>query len=283
MQNLLHQHARPQQTDDPVQRASGLPSTIGVIIDRIDQATHTVPTFQDRDGTTILPAWDDFGKFQSWLDNGGKSFVDAKGVSNMLVMGFDRDTLIAQIRTRGSFEIHFCPPPGHLTGPPERRFHFPSAQVVAQPSVQPVATPEQQASFLKAVADHDLERAAALLKDIPSLVTSKGEKGWTALHTAACNGHMDLVDLLLANNADVNAKDDIFVSDMPAVFPSTPGDSTPLHFAAFWGHLDVAKLLLANRADANAKNSDGRTPLGSAESMGRHGVADLLRQHGGHP
>ena len=103
------------------------------------------------------------------------------------------------------------------------------------------------------------------------------------MHTAACNGHMDLVDLLLANNADVNAKDDIFVSDMPAVFPSTPGDSTPLHFAAFWGHLDVAKLLLANRADANAKNSDGRTPLGSAESMGRHGVADLLRQHGGHP
>jgi len=91
-----------------------------------------------------------------------------------------------------------------------------------------------------------------------------------------------LVELLLANKADVNAKDDIFVSNMPSVIPSTPGDSTPLHWAAFSGHVEVSKLLLANKAEVNAKRTDGKTPLGVAKYMGRNDVVELLRQHGGH-
>ena len=64
---------------------------------------------------------------------------------------------------------------------------------------------------------------------------------------AAINGHKDVAELLLANKAEVNAKDNNGV--------------TPLHLAAFNGHKDVAELLLANKAEVNAKDNDGETPL----------------------
>ena len=44
-----------------------------------------------------------------------------------------------------------------------------------------------------------------------------------------------MVELLLANKADINAKD--------------KGGTTPLRVAAFAGHKDVVALLLANKAD----------------------------------
>ena len=39
------------------------------------------------------------------------------------------------------------------------------------------------------VADGDLERVRALLKEHPALAFSKGENGRTFLHTASANGH----------------------------------------------------------------------------------------------
>ena len=67
---------------------------------------------------------------------------------------------------------------------------------------------------------------------------------------AAYEGHKDVAELLLANKADVNARDNTAM--------------TPLHMAAIWGHKDVAELLLANKADVNAKDNNGGTPLGNA-------------------
>jgi ankyrin repeat protein len=78
------------------------------------------------------------------------------------------------------------------------------------------------------------------------------------------------VELLLANHADINAKDSY-------------GD-TPLHWVADWGRNDLVKLYLANKADINARNNDGYTPLHCAlhSDMGAHkDVAKILRQNGG--
>ena len=52
----------------------------------------------------------------------------------------------------------------------------------------------------------DGEKVKALLKGNPDLVFSKDTNGWTPLHFAADRGDKDLVELLLANKADVNAK-----------------------------------------------------------------------------
>ena len=68
--------------------------------------------------------------------------------------------------------------------------------------------------------------------------------------------------LLIANGADVNAKD---------------GDEgTLLHMAAANGHKGIAELLIVKGADVNAKIVDGGTPLDFAEAE----IADFLRKHG---
>jgi hypothetical protein len=81
-------------------------------------------------------------------------------------------------------------------------------------------------------------------------------------------GHKDVVELLLANEANVNAEDG--------------NDRTPLHWAAGAGHVDVVELLLARKADVNAKDNKGNTPLHFAAIKGQLDVVELLRQHGGY-
>ena len=66
-------------------------------------------------------------------------------------------------------------------------------------------------------------------KDEPALVSSKNRDGETPLHLAAENGDKKMVELLLANQADVNATDGT-------------GD-TPLHLAVSYHHDAVAQLL----------------------------------------
>ena len=90
----------------------------------------------------------------------------------------------------------------------------------------------------------------------------------TPLHRAAFKGYTDVVKLLLANKAEVNAK--------------TNDGLTPLHQAvAQGGYKEVAALLLANKAEVNAKDNNGRTPLAWALHFNHEDLAELLRQHGG--
>ena len=88
--------------------------------------------------------------------------------------------------------------------------------------------------------------------------------GWTPLHWAAFCGHAAIVTLLI--EADINAKDNL--------------DKTPLHWAAQHGHIDVVRLLIANNADINAKNDSGYTPLHWAAWNGYIDVVRLLLDKG---
>ena len=83
------------------------------------------------------------------------------------------------------------------------------------------------------------------------------------LHNAARNGHKEIVELLIAKGADVDAKDE--------------DGWTPLHWAVVNGHEETVELLLANGSDVNAKDNDGETPLDWADGE----IANLLRKHGG--
>jgi cytohesin len=90
------------------------------------------------------------------------------------------------------------------------------------------------------------------------------------LHLAAFRGYTEVVELLVAAGADVNAK-----------IQERFFGGTPLTRAAYGGHKEIVELLISNGADVNAKNEDDETPLDFAIIRKRTETIDLLRKHGG--
>ncbi|KAF0989742.1 hypothetical protein HZS_7684, partial [Henneguya salminicola] len=106
--------------------------------------------------------------------------------------------------------------------------------------------------------------------------------GWTPLHSAASNGHIELATILIKNGADVNALDEfpgvhkvaarkhihimeaseIRARDFGADFNMITDFTgfTPLHYAVFLQDLQMIKLLLDSGADITIKNTYGQTP-----------------------
>jgi ankyrin repeat protein len=98
-------------------------------------------------------------------------------------------------------------------------------------------------------------------------VNAADERGMAALHLAAMNGHVSVVDALLPRIVDVNVR---------ASNNSWKG-MTALHMAAEKGHVDVVKLLL-KRDDINVNIADacGMTALHWAAMNGHAEVVELL-------
>ncbi len=95
-------------------------------------------------------------------------------------------------------------------------------------------------------------------------VSRRTPYGTTPLDRAVVAGFKDIVELLIAKGADVNAKDN--------------WDWTPLH-SAVYGHKEIVELLIAKGADVNAGDGAGRTPLWYAEKEGYTEIVELLRKH----
>ena len=83
------------------------------------------------------------------------------------------------------------------------------------------------------------------------------------LHRAAFWGFPEVVELLINNEVDVNAKDKY--------------GCTPLHDAAEYSHLEIAEMLINRAPDMNALDNNGDTPFDLANGE----TADLIRKHGG--
>jgi ankyrin repeat protein len=96
----------------------------------------------------------------------------------------------------------------------------------------------------------------------------KDRSGRTPLSHAAENGHEAVAKLLLANNADINLKDERY-------------GQMPLSWAADNGQEAMVKLLVANNADIELKSIRyGRTPLLWAVIYGREAVVKFLLESG---
>lgn len=108
-------------------------------------------------------------------------------------------------------------------------------------------------------------------------------KAATPLHLAAITGHKKIVDLLIANGANVNAKAEgditplllaicnkdkrvveLLLAHGADVNTKVYGGLTPLHFAHLESNKEIVDLLVANGADATAKDDSGQTPLDAA-------------------
>jgi ankyrin repeat protein len=153
----------------------------------------------------------------------------------------------------------------------------------------------------------DLNKVKALVQSDPKVVTSKDKNGNTPLHLAAFHDHAAVAEFLLANGAEVNAKNSYssFVpDDLEGMFAANDANHkdpqdlllakgedakastngyTPLDLALFsYNHKDVVALLLAKGADVNAKDQRGFTPLYYAKAGDLGKIVDMLRKHGAH-
>ncbi|AYU80222.1 Ankyrin repeats (many copies)/Ankyrin repeats (3 copies)/Ankyrin repeat [Leishmania donovani] len=93
----------------------------------------------------------------------------------------------------------------------------------------------------------DLDLLKAYLDKNPSDVDARDEQGRTAVHMAAANGHMPILEMLFQFNPQ----------------PNVPNDegNTALHFAALNNRVAAAEALLAHGWRAAEQNIMGKTAL----------------------
>jgi len=174
------------------------------------------------------------------------------------------------------------------------------AAALPQQSTVAQSQSSQEAEIQRAAAARDLNKLKALLKDNPSLISSKEpEHGYTPLHTVVIRGaDKELIEVLLANHADINAKDDhgwtplghavnlhneyeakLLLAHNADIDARDNLGGTALHTVARLGTPEMAEFLVANKANINARDSDGRTPLHYAAALGRMEIVEVLLAH----
>lgn len=154
-------------------------------------------------------------------------------------------------------------------------------------------------AFFSAI-DGDLPAVGAMVQAHPGLVAAVGSNGETPLHRAALWGHSDIVQYLLAQGADVNARDSagripLFEASTKAVAEMLvahgadplilrPDGGTVLLEAVSGGMpVELVAHLLSLGCNPNARTKDGTEAICLAATFGHAALVDLLLSHGVNP
>jgi len=167
-------------------------------------------------------------------------------------------------------------------------------------SPEPSIAEAPDISIHDAAADGNIEAVKHHLAAGTDVNAKNGER-CTPLHLAAGYGQTKVAELLLANGAEVDSKDDkyevtplhyaalrgrketakLLISSGADVNAKNVEGGTPFHLAAEEGQQQIVELLISKKADINARDNKGKTPLDWAATWGLKETADLLRKHGG--
>ena len=142
----------------------------------------------------------------------------------------------------------------------------------------------------QSVPDIDIINLAASTGDIEAVkqyldaggdVNAKNKVTTTPLYWAAYEGQKEIVELLIANGADVNLRSGMVVktkdgSDGEQMAQKLANDRTPLDMAIRNQHTEIAELLIAKGTDVNAKSNRGYTPLHEASKNEKTEILELL-------
>jgi len=115
-------------------------------------------------------------------------------------------------------------------------------------------------ALMMAAFDGDLATVKMLVLDKKSAVN---KTGWAPIHYAATNGHLQIVQFLMAHGAMINAL--------------SPSETTPLMMAIGSGNDELIKYLLDNGADLRMRNHEGYTAIDVAQLFGKDDVRDGLK------
>ncbi|CAF0751510.1 unnamed protein product [Brachionus calyciflorus] len=111
-----------------------------------------------------------------------------------------------------------------------------------------------QVVLLESIKDSDVENVKSLLRRRSACIdmTLINNSGLTAFHHAVLENSIDLVKLMIENNAEINCVDE--------------DHWTPLHTAASLGYHEISRLLLQNGADWKALTWENQTPFDLIDS-----------------
>jgi len=107
-----------------------------------------------------------------------------------------------------------------------------------------------------------LKGEIALCQLMIRLGADVNKPGWTPLHYAATHGHIEVLNLLLEENAYIDA--------------ASPNNTTPLMMAAHYGTPSAVKLLLEAGADPMLRNDLGLSAIDFAHRGNRADSASLI-------
>lgn len=120
-------------------------------------------------------------------------------------------------------------------------------------------------TLLEAVNNNNIEIVNELIKNSPSSITEKDQRGKTPLLIASEKGFEEITKELLLAGADADE--------------AAPTGTTPLHFAAFGNYVGIVKLLIQHNAKVDIKNNQQVTPLYYAAMKGNDEVVKYLLEN----
>lgn len=150
-------------------------------------------------------------------------------------------------------------------------------------------------SLIRAARSGNLKRVLDFIEDELVDINASNQNGLTALHSASKEGHVRIVEELIARGANVHAKTNrgntalhiaslaghepvvrMLINNGADVNAQSASGFSALYMASQENHVQIVKLLLASNANQNLATTDGFTPLAVAMQQGHEQVASIL-------